>query len=427
MKSNFLQRRIDFQISFTVSQLLSLVLIFLGFAYLVWELYWFQKVGYYFIKWHTRIAFTALLAGLLLFSVLFFVGILLKSETRKRLLSIGLGIWFGLIIFEIALSFLNINKSYSETRTGYYRSPFEPEPDNLYHVYHANSTVKNTAPEFSFTNSYNSLGYLGSEWALHKTKAKRIITIGDSFTEGDGSPSDSCYPSQLQNMVDPQVEILNAGVRGSDPVFGIKNMEDRLLPYKPDIVVQAVSENDVIFDFCIRGGYERFQRNGTVVFRSPPKWEPIYAISNLFRMCFNVFGLDIGNPCGDPYNPSLIEERNKILRGVIDRYEKLGANHHFKTVILFYPTKDELIDNSYFFDFKPTKAYIDSLSHVSYIDILPLYHKKLKLKKMKADAVFWKIDGHHNPIGYRLMAECVYESLLAKGLIEKGPIQKENL
>jgi hypothetical protein len=215
-------------------------------------------------------------------------------------------------------------------------------------------------------------------------------------------------------MIGPQVEVLNAGVRGSDPVFGIKNMEDRLLRYKPDLVVQTVSEDDVRFDFYIRGGYERFQRNGTVVFRAPPKWEPIYAISNLFRMLFIAFGLDIGTPSG---NPSLNKERNEILRKVIDKYEQLGAKHDFKTVILFYPKKPELIDNYYLFDFKPTKAYIDSLSHVSYIDILPLYHKKLKLKKMKAEDVFWKIDGHHNAKGYGIMAECVMEELVSNNII----------
>jgi len=412
MKSKFLQRRIAIHISFTVSQLFLFLLILLGFAYLIWEFYWFQKVGYYFIKWHTRIVFSALFYGLILFSPLVFIGFFNKGNTVKKAYLIVLGIWSGLIILEIGLLVLGINNTYSEARTGAYQSPFELNSQNYYHVYQPYDTIASSSPEFSFVSNYNALGYLGKDWSLNKRKPSRIIVFGDSFTEGDGAPQDSCYPAKLAEMLKDSFEVLNAGVRGSDPVFGFKNLEDRLLKYRPDIVIQAVSENDVLFDFCIRGGFERFQKDGTLKFYPPPAWEPFYALSLSGRIFLNFFGKNISEPCGCNKNSNLEEKRNQILKDVFNKYDSLGKKYHFKTYFLFYPTKFEVLKNKWFFDFTQAQKHISTLSNVGYLDVFPCYRLKMNQLGNEPKMYYWKIDGHHNSKGYNLMAECVAESLL---------------
>jgi lysophospholipase L1-like esterase len=326
---------------------------------------------------------------------------------------VAVAVWVVMVMTEVVFLFTDSYKTYSEERSGYYRSPFDPEPDNYYHVYHCGDTLTVKAPEFSFLTRYNSLGFLGNEWREAKDSTRlRIITIGDSFTEGDGAPMDSCYPALMQKVLGENIEVLNAGVRGSDPVFGIKNFEDRLLNFQPDVVIQAVSENDVLFDMCIRGGYERFQRDSTVKFNSSPWWESIYAMSYVSRLFFHAFDYDMATPCGSIKNPAFIANQNLLLQEVFDRYEKIAATNNIKVLFMFYPTKFEVFRDAYDFDFSQAKKHLETLPHVSYVDLLPCYRSVIKSEGKKAADYYWIIDGHHNSTGYKMMAECIAEKVL---------------
>ena len=78
-----------------------------------------------------------------------------------------------------------------------------------------------------------------------KKTSRRVLAIGDSFTEGDGAVVDSCYPVLLGKFLNSPndstgYEILNAGTCGSDPVYGYQNLQDRLCNYRPDVVLQTI-------------------------------------------------------------------------------------------------------------------------------------------------------------------------------------------
>ncbi|MCO5247754.1 MAG: hypothetical protein M9887_02225 [Chitinophagales bacterium] len=45
------------------------------------------------------------------------------------------------------------------------------------------------------------------------------------------------------------IEVLNAGKRGSDPFFNFKLLEDKLIEYQPDMVIQSFTANDYYYDF----------------------------------------------------------------------------------------------------------------------------------------------------------------------------------
>lgn len=402
----------SFTIRFTGLQMLLWSAVLLFMAYLSWEIFWWNKIGLYFIKWHTHLVFTALLFAALLFTPIYLFSFFGQGDSRKKVWSMAISVWIVFLFLELALLVLGWNKTYSETRSGYYRSPFEPEADNTYHIYHPNDSLKVTAPEFSYTALYNSLGFLGKEWPVEKSSRKRIITLGDSFTEGDGAPMDSSYPAQLQKLLGDSFEILNAGVRGSDPVFGVKNFEDRLLAYQPDLVLQTISENDVLFDMCIRGGYERFQPDSTVRFASPPWWEPIYAMSYVSRIFFHAFGFDMSEPCGNIKNPAYVAQQNELLKDVLNRFEATASANNTPVLIVFFPTKFEVFRDAYDFDYTLAKQYIKTLPHVSYIDLFDCYRSKIKNSGKPKEDFYWVIDGHHNPRGYGLMANCIAEGIL---------------
>jgi len=421
---NILDKPFTYTIKFTLGQALLDGLIILFVTYIGWELYWWNKIGLYFIKWHTHLAFTGILVGCFVFIPVYIFSFFTKGDALKKAASVAVAVWMAMMITEGVFLITGSNKMYIEKRDGYYRSPFDPETKNYYHVYHCGDTVTVRAPEFSYLAKYNSLGFLGNEWQMQKDSSrKRVITLGDSFTEGDGAPMDSCYPALMQNMLGNKFEVLNAGVRGSDPVFGIKNFEDRLLPFQPDLIVQSVSENDLLFDMCIRGGYERFQKDSTVKFNSPPWWEPIYAMSYSSRVFFRVLGWDLSTPCGNVKNPALVANQNRLLQEVFDRFEKTAALNNTKVLVMFFPTKYELFSDTYVFDFSVAKSYIEKLPHLTYVDLYDCYSNKIKASGTKAEDYYWKIDGHHNSTGYKMMAECVAERVLEVAANDTTPSQ----
>ncbi len=95
------------------------------------------------------------------------------------------------------------------------------------------------------------------------------------------------------------------------------------------------------------------------------------------------------------------------MQDIFDRYERLGAKNDIQVLIVFFPTRSEVLNDNYDFDFTESKKYIHRLNHVKYVDLFPCYRSKIKRGGMAADSYYWKIDGHHNSLGYRLMAECL--------------------
>jgi lysophospholipase L1-like esterase len=408
-----LQKKIEIHIVFTLLQLFQVMAIALFLCYLCWEVYWYQKIGLFFIKWHTHLVFTFLLFGVFVLPFyLWHKGH--KSETSQKWLMAAISALMVMVGTEAVLIVTGIKEEYSEQRMGFYQSPFMHDTLNYYHTFHKSDTGITQAPEFTLKIPYNSLGFSGQEWPLQKdTNKVRIVTLGDSFTEGDGAPVDSSYPALLQQMDfnGKQVEVLNAGVRGSDPAFGLKNLEDRLLKYKPDVVIQAISENDVLYDMCIRGGMERFVNDSVVVFNKPPFWEPIYAMSFTSRIFFNALGYDMKTPCGSIYNETFIQSQNKRLLEVLNRFETLAASNNFKLLFVFYPTKYEVFRGAYDFDFELASSHVNSLYNAEYVNLFPCYNSTFQTSSTQAQEYYWKLDGHHNAKGYKMMAECIAQAL----------------
>ncbi len=90
----------------------------------------------------------------------------------------------------------------------------------------------------------------------------------------------------------------------------------------------------------------------------------------------------------------------------IERLHALGTQHHTRTVILFFPSKEEvylpLVD-----DRTPDLAapFLPELETrgIAYLDLGPLFRRRAAA----GETLFWEVDGHPNPRGYSLIAEAV--------------------
>ncbi|HUT16426.1 MAG TPA: SGNH/GDSL hydrolase family protein [Anaerolineae bacterium] len=77
----------------------------------------------------------------------------------------------------------------------------------------------------------------------------RIVCFGDSITFGEDLPYAQTYPAMLarlleQKSADPDVVVINSGIRGHTSVQGLARLERDVLWYKPHVVLIAFGIND---------------------------------------------------------------------------------------------------------------------------------------------------------------------------------------
>lgn len=402
---------------FTIS--LSSILLSLSLFYLLWEIYWAQEVGYAFIKWHTHLA--------LYFFIWLGLAFILKISNQwfafkqyAKFQTLLASVAFTLLILELVLYTTGVGDTYMEHIKAGYASRYNSKYETYYRTHEPNEKFYITRPEFNYVRQCNSLGFSDVEWTRARNKnEKRILIAGDSFTEGVGAPFDSCYPSLLRNLLgakDSNYYVLNSGISGDDPDVNFVNYRDHLAAYHPEIILQTLSSNDINTDIAVKGGLERFQKNGTIKFPPPPWWEPIYALSYVSRTFFTALG----------YNellvktPFSVKEKNNLDQKTIDLFSTYAAEasrNNTKLIVLLQPNQGEVVQQHYDYDLNRIVSGIRSLDNVYVFDLLPFYRKQFAENKKDISNYYWKQDGHHNGRGYYIMAKAVQQALDSLGLI----------
>ncbi len=395
-------------------------------VYAAWETYWYFQVGLSFIKWHTH---------LMLFVYLCIIGFLLIKFILQRkqpalyvnvLISFS-SVIFSLFLFEAYLSISGTYKTYLEKIDGSYTSPYAALQGSYYHRWPLGKIRCLNKPEYRYCATANSLGFIDKEWQMNKKPGeKRILALGDSFTEGDGAPFDSSYVALLREKVsthDDSYYVMNAGVCGSDPFNNYINLKDLLLKFQPDFVIQSIVSQDLITDIVLRGGMERFKKNGIVEHYPAPFWEPLYAMSYISRIFFEMAGYNQLLRKGEITS----EEEQRLNRQVIelfDEYANLCAQENIKLIVIQRPERDEIENEQYLFDFTEINNYLISNEKIIFIDLLPDYLNYIKINNTSPSDYFWKYDGHHNSKGYEMMAETILNNIYA--YIKTNPATKSD-
>lgn len=401
----------DRKISFALYVIIALTLLCL--AYLAWELYWIRSVDYAVVKWHTHLMVYVYLEVIV---VWFFYFLSRKgfSQSMMNYFLLCSSLIFALFLVEGYYVITGSNKTYIEKVAGYYQSLYKCPDKTYYHLYPAGKPHWISRPEYSYIRPTNSKGFGDLEWPVAKKPGeKRILALGDSFTEGDGAPFDSSYVALLKPKLATARNgfyVMNAGICGSDPFNNYINLRDLLLIYKPDVIIQSLGSGDLNSDICTRGGMERFQKDGTVQFHRGPWWEPIYAVSYISRIYFKYAR----------YNellqkPDLTAEEirsiNQNTEDLFNQYTTLCRQNGMRLFVVLHPQREEVKDNKYNYDLSPLLQYFTRNRQITVIDLLPSYRTYIARKGDSVANYYWKNDGHHNAAGYEMMAETTFQNI----------------
>jgi lysophospholipase L1-like esterase len=132
--------------------------------------------------------------------------------------------------------------------------PYQPNPYIVrmrpylyFHIPHSKYLQARSSYQVNY--EINRLGFRGPEiLPKQKNGFKRLITIGDSITEGHGNPFNKTFSSVLGEKLRPyQWEVINLGVQGASPLYYAVNLK-RYLAVQPDAVLIVIFENDLADD-----------------------------------------------------------------------------------------------------------------------------------------------------------------------------------
>jgi hypothetical protein len=108
-------------------------------------------------------------------------------------------------------------------------------------------TVVRRAP-YAVEFRYNSLRYRDAELGPRRPGVRRVMVLGDSFTEGQGVKERDTYPRELERLLDAaepgRWEVRNCGRRGDDFPALFDSFEE-VMRHDPDVVVYGMVPNDV--------------------------------------------------------------------------------------------------------------------------------------------------------------------------------------
>jgi len=200
---------------------------------------------------------------------------------------------------------------------------------------------------------------------------------------------------------------MNCGVKGYDTVNELTELEENYLNYKPDMVIVAINSSDIV-DILVRGGKERI---GRPFYKPPgsPRWEIFFGSSYIVRLFVQgILGYDWTLKSERQRNADTQRGLDIIYQTVLD-FKKLSKDHGFRLVTVFHPTVQELINDSWQFD-----GIIEKLSEdndIAVINLLVYYKAMCEKLRIRASDIYWPVDLHHNPMGYRLFASGVADAI----------------
>lgn len=180
-----------------------------------------------------------------------------ETVARTRLQTAGLttvSVLAGLLMLELAVRVIEPR----EVMRYFFMAP----DSILHHRFIPGATGRYKTTEFDVTYRINRLGLRDRDVPLRKAEGtRRILMLGDSFTEGDGVEYEETFSARLQAMLDtaglaPRWEVVNAGVGSYAPLVEFLYLMRGGLALDPDLVVLNLDLSDFFDDL----GYARLAR-----------------------------------------------------------------------------------------------------------------------------------------------------------------------
>jgi len=340
----------------------------------------------------------------------------MQGKIPDAVKAVAVSVLFALVVFEGILRLLKLNRTYLEILgRSEYQSLYSPgKMNSFWHTYEPSDTTHVFRGDFSYARRFNSMGLPEREVNLNDTSTKKILCLGDSFTEGIGAGADSTWPRELERDLNwcskDSYLVYNAGVAGCDPVYSYHFLRGKLWDVNWKAVIFCVNSTDVP-EVMMRGGMERFKAGNKAEFTKGPVWEPLYASLYIVRyLVLDILKYDWTlHPVSvsKQLNEASAQKIRKVLVNAQGELNKRGI----EMLVLLHPLGYEVADGKY-------TAYTDTLRNklaiLRPLDMLPYFLDSTGLTKKNYTQYYWPNDGHFTALGYKVMGHKVSEELMER-------------
>lgn len=247
----------------------------------------------------------------------------------------------------------------------------KPDP-NLVYRYIPGKTFSTKTGDFVNNISLNSYGFNDKEWMLSKHAGKRILIIGDSFTEGYHVSFEKQFARRLEKEL-PETELLSAGVSSWDTSTEMKYLELEGLSFEPDVVILQMYIGNDIYDNYVKGLFSI--ENGELRDNTPVKISSAKRImlflstySALAKrvadfLTFSPLGMRVTRALGgtatqetadDACTRYMLFTREKnaeytegfaIMDKLLDRFALHSKKNNYVPILLVIPMKEQVVDS----------------------------------------------------------------------------------
>ena len=345
-----------------------------------------------------------------------------QFEFGKILKQIGYLTWVtaaSLILFEIVLRVTGIYQTYFEKIGKGYSSYYNQRLTKRFMSYSPNDSFWMDNKEFCYRYYTNRMGMRERNIENPKPAGTfRLIMMGDSFTEGMGAPYDSSWVRQFERRLISSnchnIEVFNFGISGADPFEAFTLFNDSLVKYSPDMVVYCMNKSD-LDDYIFKGGFERYQPDGTIKYRSGPWFETFYNNSHVVRyIVISIFGKS-HNLAEEGAERQSITPIVECLLKFRQECDKIGTSFF----VLQHPFASEIFNPGNDNNYEAFSLLADTLSTLN----LPHHNIYIRFKHAiifgKQKDYYWPTDGHFNSKGYTLMGNVIYETLVEDSVFKE--------
>ena len=371
-----------------------------------------------------------------------------KSKLLPPLIITCITIGSALLTLEVGVRIIEPKKVLREY--------FEHADPVFNHRFVPNSSGYYKASEFNVHYSINSLGLREREISKRKPQgSKRLLLLGDSFTEGNGVEAKDAFPAQLQALIDSMQlpsrwEVINAGEASYSPLLMYLLLKKQLIELEPDLVILNLDLSDFFDDFQY-SQLATFDVNGEpLAVRPEPErtrgaWhvELAYRLKdflkentrayNFFRRHIVPFLAERPNASGDVRFDKYAMLRDDYAFGdgrdlaltfsYIKRIRDLLDARGIVFWLAVYPYAHQISPREWhvgrvFWGFEQNRVYsiepqkqIEQLAQKSGIPVVNMTEDFQKRSKVEFP-LYFAYDGHFTPAGHSVAARALMRSLL---------------
>lgn len=297
-----------------------------------------------------------------------------------------------------------------------------------------NSEVTTATPEYTTVKHVNSEGFWGHEYPREKPAGiKRVIVVGDSFTEARQVETPLSYPALIEKDLNAsdavKWQVVNLGRGGYGTTRENYILEHFGLSYDPDIIVLGFFVGNDIMNNLSERDLGKSQLNAAVMFKARTKTFLInhFALVRSYldlkarNKVFAYFRGDIGTSTGHIIPPDfhvffkeLPDDANdgySLTKEQLTRMQRTADKHGAELLVILIPDRMQVYPDfrlPEYADFdidRPNRELASFLNAagIRFVDLLPPFRR---YAAEHPDApLYGAIDSHFNDHGHAEMAK----------------------